>query len=94
MKTYIQKRGKYYAVSYTGNNRDEIIRELQIKRENCSRWVNQDTQESYLIIDAPGCNLGKVLPNQWIVVGAEKENVGYFVYSKEKFEQEYQEIRQ
>jgi len=91
MTTYIQRKSKFSGIQFTGDNRDKVIDALGIKKDYCQAWKNLDTDECYLIIRAPGCDLGKINISNWILIGL--EHIEYFVCSAEQFKIEYEAIR-
>lgn len=90
MQKYVSKSAVCCAIQYTGDNREKIIEALHIKKEHCQSWMNEDTKESYLIICAPGCNLGKVSPKEWILVGIDPQS--YQIVIAETFDANYEAI--
>lgn len=92
MSFYIQKHSKFNGIQFTGDNRDKVIDALGIKKDYCQFWKNVDTGDCYLKISAPGCDLGKINTNDWILIGI--EHTEYFVCTPEQFKAEYEAIRQ
>jgi hypothetical protein len=89
----IKRNGKYRAIQFTGDNREKICDALHIKLEYCQRWVNSDTKEMYLLVDAPGCHLGKMNVNEWLIMGIGASNGSYAVLTPDTFESQFEELR-
>lgn len=95
MKKYILRNAKYFAIQFTGDNRDKIIDALQIKKECCEIWRNEDTKLAYLLIKSPVCDLGRVDEREWLVVGCDKDNkfASYAVIPDVDFNEDFEELK-
>lgn len=92
MNTYIQKKSKYNAIQFTGDNREKIIDALQTKKEFVQMWRNEDTKACYLTIHDPNFDLGQVQEKQWILVTIGKS--AYIIMDDKDFQENYQEIKE
>lgn len=70
MDLYVLRRAKYYAVKFTGENKEEIIKFLNVGKDYVKLWKSMDTKESFIEINAPSCNLGRISYNYWILIGS------------------------
>lgn len=86
----IPKTARHYGIQYTGDNREEICKELCFDKEDCQEWMNQDTKECYLRIKTKNLDLGRIQVKQWILLGEVQKD--YLVMSDEDFRTYYEDI--
>jgi hypothetical protein len=92
MKTYLEKRAKAKAIQFTGDNREKIMDALNLSKEQCEAWFNEDTKECYLYLETPDITLGRLVAKQWVVVTKYNEKDQYQIMSDHIFKATYEEL--
>ena len=95
MKTYIRRDAKFYAIQFTGDNREKILDALKIGKEYSKLWKDVDSGQCRLFIDSPVVTLPLVQQGDWIVItrGLNDTFTAFSIYDELEFKLKFEELK-
>jgi hypothetical protein len=93
MNIYIPRKSKCNAIQFTGDNREEVCKFLDLSKEEVKLWMTDSKEEWFLYIvrtdgTKPSLDLGRVNYGSWIVRNLNGSE--YQILSSNRFRELYE----